>query len=88
MAKVSEFSPYTPGEPTPEPRAQFLPYHSGPADQFDPMRKCGVRGCKAVTEWLVNDGLSRLWSPRCAQHKLFGVTAPKVKLPDGSPGRI
>jgi hypothetical protein len=85
MAKVSEFLPPS----GPEPRTpEFLPYHPVASNLFDPMRRCGVRGCSNATEFLVNDGTSRLWQPRCAQHKLFGVTAPKVKLPDGSPGQI
>ena len=75
MAKVSEALPCAPGGP----ESHFIPYRPR-LSVFDPMRFCAVRGCSQETAWLVNDGLSRLWQPRCAQHKLFGVTVPKVKL--------
>jgi len=55
--------PRSPGAPL-----QSLPYRSSIAS-FDPMRFCGFPDCSNVTAWLVNNGLSRLWEPRCAAHK-------------------
>jgi hypothetical protein len=73
MAKVSEL-PSAPGGP--EPRTpEFLPYRPDPRSVVDHMRRCSVSGCENETAWLVGlstNGLSRIWYPRCAQHKLFG----------------
>jgi hypothetical protein len=70
MAKVSEFLPCAPGGPEPH-TPDCLPYRPMPLPLFDPMRFCSE--CSKETEWLVNDGVSRMWEPRCSRHKLFGV---------------
>jgi len=63
---------------------QFLSYRPKPSDWFDPMRNCNVRSCSKETEWLVNDGLSRLWQPRCSRHMRLFVPQAQAA---GSTGR-
>jgi hypothetical protein len=64
---------------------EFLSYRREPRFLFDPMRFCNFPGCLNETEFLVNDALSRIWQPRCGEHKRLLV---KQAQPAGSAKKV